>query len=155
MKKMIQRVEENNYLENPLDSFIPLVIQGLKYGYLSDSTANRLSLFRETFIFKEAGHQKFLYFTPELEQADSQTKTAAISKVTSTLRDEGYIKGWRNELVPVSRSFSSEVAFSIERAAYPLFGIKGYGVHVNGFCRDNDDDNGSIKLWVAKRSQVK
>jgi len=56
-------------------------------------------------------------------------------------------------LVPVVSAFSSPVAFAIERAAYPYFGIKGYGVHVNGFVRGI---TGNIdKIWVATRSKKK
>ena len=36
----------------------------------------------------------------------------------------------------------------MERAAVPLFGVKGYGVHVNGFVRDGAE----IKMWIGKRN---
>lgn len=39
----------------------------------------------------------------------------------------------------------------VERAAAPLLGIKGYGVHMNGYvCKDD-----SLYLWVATRSTSK
>jgi hypothetical protein len=36
----------------------------------------------------------------------------------------------------------------VERASATHFGIKAYGVHVNGFVRDPAD--GSVSLWVAR-----
>ena len=41
--------------------------------------------------------------------------------------------GWRDELLAVVSPFGAEPAFLVERAAYPLLGCKGYGVHVNGY----------------------
>lgn len=40
----------------------------------------------------------------------------------------------------------------LERAAAPLFGIIGFGVHVNGYTRDAD---GTMSIWVARRSMTK
>ena len=37
----------------------------------------------------------------------------------------------------------------MERAAATLFGITAYGVHLNGFVRDND----RLSMWIGRRSQ--
>ena len=50
-------------------------------------------------------------------------------------------------------SFSDDPVLLVERAAIPLFGFKAYGVHINGFVRD--DKTKKIMLWVAKRSKSK
>lgn len=63
------------------------------------------------------------------------------------------ITGWRDELLPVVDSFSDDPVLLLERAAIPLFGFKAYGVHINGFVRD--DKTKKIMLWVAKRSKTK
>jgi len=68
--------------------------------------------------------------------------------------DRGLITGWRGELLPVAGAFSDPPIFLIERAAVPYFGIKGYGIHVNGFIRDGID--GAIThMWVGKRAKTK
>ena len=41
--------------------------------------------------------------------------------------------------------------FEIERAAVPRFGIRAYGVHVNGFIKKS----GSVHLWIGQRAQDK
>ena len=88
-----------------------------------------------------------------LEHGSVADRTAAMAIVTESLKDEGIIKGWRGEMVPVISSFSSPLALTIERAAYPYFGLKGYGVHINGYVRGI---SGNIeKMWVAVRSKTK
>ena len=39
----------------------------------------------------------------------------------------------------------------MERAAVPLFGVRAYGVHLNGFVGEGED----LRLWVARRSASK
>lgn len=63
------------------------------------------------------------------------------------------IAGWRDELLPVVASFSGEPVLLMERAAVPWFGMKAYGVHINGYVRDLVTNE--ILLWVAKRSKTK
>lgn len=72
--------------------------------------------------------------------------------VLAQLRDAGEITGWRSELYPVSTSFGEPPVMLMERAAVPHFGIRAYGIHVNGYVVLPD---GSVELWVARRSKTK
>ena len=78
-------------------------------------------------------------------------RTSTMAQITLVLKNNKLIKGWRNEACPVKTSFTSPTLFEIERAAAPLFGIKGYGVHLNGYIKKNNQ----IYLWVGKRSLLK
>ncbi|KAK1265204.1 hypothetical protein QJS04_geneDACA023824 [Acorus gramineus] len=78
-----------------------------------------------------------------------QDRTEAIGGVIRCLG--GLIPGIRNELYPVISSFGMPIFFSLERAAAPYFGIKAYGVHMNGYV----DRNGEKFLWIGKRSDSK
>ena len=114
---------------------------------------NRLLGFSEVFVADDDGYKRKLRLTKHLEDGTPEERTNAVAVATLQLKNEEMIKGWRNELVPVVSAFSSPVAFAIERASYPYFGIKGYGVHVNGFVRGI---TGNIdKIWVATRSKKK
>eukprot|EP00834_Sanchytrium_tribonematis_P004391 NODE_213_length_12556_cov_0.937063.p6 type:complete len:289 gc:universal NODE_213_length_12556_cov_0.937063:12183-11317(-) len=65
--------------------------------------------------------------------------------------DEAFLclKGWRNELYPIySRQ---KFLGTIERSGSGLFGLRTYGVHINGYMVED----GCIKMWVAKRSKNK
>ena len=77
---------------------------------------------------------------------------AAATAVPAAPLGQGLIAGWRNELYPAVQAFHDEPAFLIERAAAPYFGIKAYGVHINGYVTLPD---GSKELWVARRSRSK
>jgi hypothetical protein len=62
--------------------------------------------------------------------------------------------GWRNELYPVYGDLSRQdnIAFVMERAATPIFGISSFGCHLNAFTKEED---GAIKMWIARRSKTK
>lgn len=78
-------------------------------------------------------------------------RTAAVDDVLRRLRQDGHITGWRDELYPVVTRFGAEASLLVERAAAHLFGIKAYGVHMNGFVRRDD----GLHLWVATRAASK
>ncbi|PSC70515.1 nudix hydrolase chloroplastic-like isoform X1 [Micractinium conductrix] len=128
------------------DEFLLLTVGGSAVGFLKPSFAERLLQFPD--VFRRDGGGLALH--PSL--ATQQQRTAAVAGVLEVLRGEGLIEGWRNELYPAVRAFHDEPAFLIERAAAPHFGIKAYGVHINGYVTLPD---GSKELWVARRSRSK
>jgi hypothetical protein len=67
----------------------------------------------------------------------------------ATLRDEGFVTGWRDELYPVAERFGATPAFLVERAAAGYFGIKGYGVHVNGYVQMPDGSKKMVRAALA------
>lgn len=68
------------------------------------------------------------------------------------LKEGGVISGWRDEIYPVLTSFHEEPVLLMERAASVYFGIKAYGVHMNGYV---EDQKGNKLMWVARRSKNK
>lgn len=80
-----------------------------------------------------------------------QARSAAVREALLSLRDEGLIKGWRDELYPVNRRYAEVPYLLMERAAIPLFGVCAYGVHLNGFVRDKD----GLQMWIGRRSLTK
>ncbi|RCI02787.1 hypothetical protein CU098_007567 [Rhizopus stolonifer] len=86
-----------------------------------------------------------------------QKRTKVVETLMNTWRaDKTFdaLSGWRNELYPVygDSEQADNVAFVMERAATPLFGISTFGVHLNAYTRDKD---GNICMWVARRSKTK
>lgn len=75
-------------------------------------------------------------------------RSAAIDSVMREMRQNGEITGWRDELFPVAERYGQAPLFDLERAAVPLFGVKAYGVHLNGYVRRDDE----LWLWVGKRA---
>jgi len=54
-------------------------------------------------------------------------------------------------LYPVTHSWGGPAPLLMERAAVPYFGIRGFGVHLNGFVRGRN----GLRMWVARRSSSK
>jgi 8-oxo-dGTP pyrophosphatase MutT (NUDIX family) len=93
---------------------------------------------------------------PDLENGTPEERTRVVGTVNDELKEDGTIKGWRNELLPVACSFNAEPAFLIERAACAYFGIRAYGVHVVGYERNDASDPSAVThLWVGTRSSKK
>jgi hypothetical protein len=151
MLSLIERVNEVNTAPL-LTGLNPLEVDKKVVGYVNVQLVPLLLKHDNVFKVKDKDPNTLVLSKP-LENASQSIRTEAISAVTKELRDLGIIKGWRDELLPVVSSFSDEPVFLLERAAYPFFGIKGYGVHVNGFVVYGEGEK--IKMWVGKRSKTK
>jgi 8-oxo-dGTP pyrophosphatase MutT (NUDIX family) len=68
--------------------------------------------------------------------------------VVRALAERGIVEGWRNEAFAVAAHYGEPPLLRLERAAVPVFGVKAYGVHMNGFVRDGE----RIRLWVGRRA---
>jgi hypothetical protein len=79
------------------------------------------------------------------------TRSEAVAEVLATLRGEGLVPGWRNELYPVAQGFYTAPLLQMERAATVLFGTLSYGVNLNGFV----GRGWAMKVWIAKRAESK
>ncbi len=123
----------------------PFRIGGETLGWATHGFARRLAEFPRAFRVSDAG----VDLSPDL--ADFASRSAAVADVLGRFRNEGMIKGWRDEPYPVGLDFHVPPLLQMERAAVPLFGVRAYGVHLNGFTGQGRD----LKLWVAKRSQSK
>lgn len=80
--------------------------------------------------------------------AGPDERSEAVGAVLGTLAGRGMIPGWRDEPYPVGTSFGAPACFTMERAAVPLFGVRAYGVHLNGYVRGG----GGIEMWIGRRA---
>ncbi|KAK9102144.1 hypothetical protein Sjap_019398 [Stephania japonica] len=125
--------------------FLPFVVEERIVGYVHNQFAEVLRGFKD--VFEEDGDCRISLCR---SLASPEERTDAVGEVIRRL-GEGVIPGIRNELYPVTSSFGAPVFFSLERAAAPYFGIKAYGIHMNGFV----DRDGEKFLWIGKRSNKK
>lgn len=111
----------------------------------------------------QAGQIQILTLT-ESAGSTPESRTDAVMSVMTNLKSEGIIKGWRDELYPVSDGFYNDPLFFVERASAPFLGIMQYGVHINGIVKshadedvvaDKDVDDGMENMWIARRSPTK
>ncbi|TXG61352.1 hypothetical protein EZV62_012715 [Acer yangbiense] len=141
----------NRGTQNQSD-FFPFIIEDQIVGYVHNCFANQLRRFHDVFVHSEnngGGYGSYVSLNSKLRTPEERTR--AVGEVIKCLGEEQLIPGIRNELYPVSSSFGAPILFSLERAAAPYFGIKAYGVHMNGYV----ERNGKKFLWIGKRSEVK
>ena len=82
-------------------------------------------------------------------------RSAALEEVLLDLKRRDVfppLRGWRKECYEVRESLSEPLLFKMERSAAPLFGIRQYGVHINGFVRHSSK---GLCLWLQRRSASK
>ncbi|XP_010493015.1 PREDICTED: nudix hydrolase 20, chloroplastic-like [Camelina sativa] len=148
----LQKVDRCNRGSEKLSEFIPFVIEEQIVGYIHKGFFTEyLSEFQDIFTFAQDGScpdrvGDYVTLNPMFQKPEDRTR--AVADVIKILADKGIIPGIRNELYPVKSSFNAPVLFSLERAAGPYFGLKGYGVHMNGYV----ERDGQKSLWIGKRS---
>ena len=83
-----------------------------------------------------------------------EERNEAVNEVAIALYDRGLLTKWRGETLALTTRFDAPTPLLlIERRMNPLLGGKGYGVAVNGWCRD--PTTGEQQLWVATRAADK
>jgi len=123
----------------------PFSVAGQKVGWVTHDFARRLAEFPRAFRVSDGAVKV------AADLRDFAARSAATAEALEKLRGDGTIKGWRNEPYPVGTDFYAAPLMQMERAAVPLFGVRAYGVHINGFI----GDGANLKLWVARRSRTK
>jgi hypothetical protein len=99
---------------------------------------------------------KSICMQPSVSILSPEERTSLIHVSHEMMLKKGVIAGWRNELFPVVTSFDGFRYYLIERALVPYFGIKAYGVHMNGYCcKDPSKPADITHLWVGRRSPKK
>lgn len=82
---------------------------------------------------------------------DLATRSAALDDAVNRLVAAGALPRRRGEYYAVKHHHTGQVLAHIDRGAIAFFGIRAYGVHLNGYVRRPD----GLYLWIAKRAQAK
>ena len=127
------------------ETYIPFFVEDQRVGWIHQEFVAVLKSYSELFLQKENSISISTFYS------QYETRTSAVDKVLRKLYTEKRFTGWRNEPYPVSAGFFDKPFFEMERAAVPYFGVRAYGVHLNGYVRDNDE----ILMWIAKRADNK
>jgi len=122
--------------------YVPVRVDGTEIGLVSHDFAGILGEFPQVFAPVDEG------FELDAGLTDVRARTDAVHGVLLTLRERGLFPHWRDEPFPVVDTFSRPPFFQMERAAVARFGVRGHGVHLNGYVRDG----GETFLWVARRA---
>jgi len=153
---LLRRVRACNDGAELASQAVPFIIPGAgPVGVILPKAAHELARFPNIFRVTSSA--------VELVDGESsvEKRSGAVNDVLQELRESGRIpmlQGWRDEKWPVKADFDAPAELVIERAAGPLFGVRGFGCHVNGLVLDKEEGTGKIKsssLWVAKRAMTK
>lgn len=126
--------------QRDLAKFVPFFINEEQFGWIRKDLVSFLSQ-NDSFRPRQEG----LELHPRYNSFDSRTEALHIA---SNAIAEKYETGLRKELYPIVKNWGDEPLAQIDRAAVPWFGVKGFGIHVNGFVRKAD----GIYLWIGERA---
>jgi isopentenyldiphosphate isomerase len=140
---LLDRIRECN--RRDMRHFRPFIVAGERVGWVKLPFLDVLRDFPRVFAISDTA----VVLNPVLADAGSRTK--AVDEVLRRLAEQQFIQGWRDEPYPVTLAWGRTPLMLMERAAVPAFGIRAYGVHMNGFVREG----GELRMWVGRRARDK
>jgi isopentenyldiphosphate isomerase len=139
----LDRITECNSFD--LQRYLPLEVAGRRVGLVRKDFAALLAPYRDVFHL-DADRVRLSDRLP-----DFAARSAAVDPILRELEARGHIAGWREEPLAVTESFAAAPVLQIERAAANHFGVRTFGVHMNGFVRRAD----GLHMWIPRRSRNK
>ena len=132
----IQQLNSANLAE-----YRPLILDGDAVGLIWEHNLARLRA--HGIALREEG-ARYIWDAP----ADFAARNRLLANLAAALYRSGYISGWRDEKLPLLASLHHPARALIERAAAPVLGVCGYGVHANGIT----ERDGVPHMWIARRA---
>jgi hypothetical protein len=126
------------------ERFVPLWRGKARIGFLRRDNAEALKRFADVFSVEPDGVWL-------IAPGDFAAVSAAVDGVVERLVAEGRVAKWRNEFFAVTPRWGATPLFKLDRGAVSFFGVRAYGVHLNGWRREG----GALKLWVGRRAPDK
>lgn len=138
----LTKIEQLNSAD--LTAYRPLILDGDPVGLIWRDNLARL---RDHDLDLRDDGDRLVWHAP----ADFAARNAILADLAAALAREGYVSGWRNEQLPLLANLHRPVRALIERAAAPVIGVCGYGVHLNGTTMRD----GVPHMWIARRAATK
>jgi 8-oxo-dGTP pyrophosphatase MutT (NUDIX family) len=123
---------------------MPLWAGGHRVGWLRRDNAEVLARHRDVFAIDRDSARL-------LATGGADTVSRAVDEVVEALVADRLVPKWRNETFDVAPRWGEPPIFRLDRGAVPFFGVRAYGVHLNGYRRDGD----RYSLWIGKRASNK
>ncbi len=125
--------------------FRPFLIEGRAVGRVRRDFATRLAAFTATFSV----HDDAVALAEGL--ATPEARTAAVREVLARLAEEGAVRPPRGEDYAVVTRFGESPLMRLDRGHVAHFGVRAFGLHVNGIVRAPEGP----KLWIGRRAPDK
>ncbi|OSQ46713.1 NUDIX hydrolase [Thalassospira alkalitolerans] len=126
--------------------YAPFQIAGNVIGALRPEFANALVGTGPDFRRDDDG---IFGFAPHVTTL--QDRNTALATAASILRDQGVITRLHGEQFDIRPSLGHDPLCQLDRSAMPYFGLRSWGVHMNGYVRKAD----GIHMWIAHRAKEK
>ncbi|XP_066993580.2 uncharacterized protein [Anabrus simplex] len=127
----------------------PFIVEGHQVGLVRPDVILHLMRYPDVFHIQPDA--------VELNPAfrDYRERSAKLDDVLRECRSNNVfiaLKGWREECFEVRAVFSNESLLKMDRSATCLFGIRNYGVDINGYVMDPEK---GLCIWLQQRSATK
>jgi len=122
--------------------FRPFEVDGRVIGHVLTGFMLRLAAFPDIFQVEDDR----VLLRPQFHTAAE--RSAAIRRATLALQKAGVLPADHGEDYAVAEDWGKPTLFLLDRAHVSAFGLRAFGVHVNGFVRAQD----GLKLWIGTRS---
>ena len=122
--------------------YLPFRVGKVGVGLVKAASAEALASFPEIFRVCPDGVDL------DARLRSGEERTEAVAQALRELYRQGLVQGWRDEPYPVAERPAAPALMLIERAAVPLFGVYGAGVHINGYVGRGHD----MRMWIGRRS---
>jgi 8-oxo-dGTP pyrophosphatase MutT (NUDIX family) len=127
------------------ERFLPLLHGDIRIGLVRRGNAESLGHFPKVFAVADDAVRL-------VAPGGFADLSAAVDGVVERLVADGLVPKWRNEFFAVATRWGAPPLFKLDRGAVAFFGVRAYGVHLNGYRRD---DAGPLQLWVGRRAADK
>jgi len=122
--------------------FRPLRHGAARIGWLTPEAAAALEAYPAVF---QVGAEAVALVVGDGEPA---RLSRAVDEAVEDLVGRGLVSKWRNECFEVAARWGDAPLFELDRGAVSFFGVRSYGVHLNGLRRDGE----ALRLWTGRRA---
>ncbi|XP_065670349.1 uncharacterized protein LOC100203695 isoform X3 [Hydra vulgaris] len=152
--ELIKRVD--SFRGKKQNGCVPFILDDVQIGLIQPAVLKKLEFYHDIFyVVRDLLTKTVKYVTMASTLNDKKSRSQQFACVMRDWKDRDLfppLSGWRNEIYDIRKSFNSEAVLEVERSACGLFGFRTYGIHVNGYVRN---DSGDVYMWIARRSKSK
>jgi len=129
----------------------PFVVDGQQVGLIKQDVLKHLNKYPNVFRIDKNEMSDIVELNPAFR--DYAERSENVDKVLRQFKKDGTfitLNGWRDECYDVKAGHNS--LFKMDRSATCLFGIRNYGVDINGYVRHPTK---GLCIWLQQRSDTK
>lgn len=123
-------------------NFRPFEVEGHRVGSVLTGFATRLAAFPDIFTVRDDR----VLLSDRFE--DPGSRTLVMREVARRLSEAGALPKPRGEDYAVVTRWGETPFFLLDRGLVSAFGVRAFGVHVNGYVRHGSD----YRLWIGRRA---